>query len=59
MQKRPLFFSWLKRPLFKKNTVMAKGQAEVPVDVVDVNNLLSRQTGGSWAKIVKLKRKIK
>ena len=38
---------------------MAKGQAEVPVDVVDVNNLLSRQTGGSWAKIVKLKRKIK
>ena len=38
---------------------MAKGQAEVPVDVVDVNNLLSRQTGGSRAKIVKLKRKIK
>ena len=38
---------------------MAKGQAEVPVDVVDVNNLLSRQTDGSRVKIVKLKRKIK
>ena len=43
----------------KKNTVMTKGQTEVPVDFVDVSNLLSTQTDGTGFQIVKFKRKIK
>ena len=38
---------------------MTKGQTEVPVDFVDVSNLLSTQTDGTGFKIVKFKRKIK
>ena len=57
--KEASFFHCKKRPLLKKNTVMTKGQTEVPVDFVDVSNLLSTQTDGTGFKIVKFKRKIK